>query len=348
METFNMNTREYGPVAAAFMKFSPLRAIDAPVRGKGGEGSTTMRLLRKISACALPIVAGFWPAVGQADLTLSFGVYSSDKPSSMVKQFRPILNKLEQNLTEIRGEPVKIRMHVAKSYQQGLSDLVSGKVDFSRFGPASYVTAKESDNSIEILVIESNKGSKVFNGVIAVGNDSPIKSIADLRGKSFAFGDEESTIGRYLAQLYLMRNGLHAADLGSYEYLGRHDAVGAAVGGGRFDAGALKESTFAKQVEDGVPVRAIATFPNVTKPWIARGKLPPQIRTELRRALLGVTDMSALNDLRADGFVDGSDEDYAFIREAMLNNYLFFRKGNPATADASRKRNERAKLTRDE
>jgi len=307
-----------------------------------------MPVTRKFAACLLPALIGIWPGAAAADLTLSFGVYTSDKPSSMVTQFRPILDLLEKSLTEIRGEPVKIRMHVAKSYQQGLDDLVSGKVDFSRFGPASYVTAKESDNSIEILVIESNKGSKVFNGVIAVGKGSAIKSIADLRGKTFAFGDEESTIGRYLAQLYLMRNGLRLADLGSFDYLGRHDAVGAAVGGGRFDAGALKESTYKKQVQDGVPLRAIATFPNVTKPWIARGKLPAQIKGELRRALLAVTDKKALHELQADGFVDGNDEDFAFIRESMLNNYLFFRKGSDLTADASKRRPLRAKATRDE
>lgn len=297
-----------------------------------------MRHLPKFLA-ALPMLAvASWSVPAKADLTLSFGVYSSDKPSSMVKQFRPILNTLEKNLSAIRDEPVKIRMHVAKSYQQGLDDLISGKVDFSRFGPASYVTAKETDSKIEILAIESRKGAKVFYGVVAVASDSPIKTIADLRGKTFAFGNEESTIGRYLAQLYLLRNDIRSSDLGRFEYLGRHDAVGAAVGGGRFNAGALKESTFNKQVKNGVPLRAIAKFPNVTKPWIARGRLPAQIKKELREALLAVDDKKALRELPADGLVLGDDSDYAFIRESMLNNYLFFRKASPAIADASRKR----------
>jgi phosphonate transport system substrate-binding protein len=293
---------------------------------------------------SLPLVLiAAWAAPAQADLTLSFGVYSSDKPSSMVRQFRPILNVLEKNLTAIRGEPVKIRMHVAKSYQQGLEDLLSGKVDFSRFGPASYVTAKQTDPSIEILAIESNKGQKVFYGVIVVAADSSIKTIGALRAKSFAFGDEESTIGRYLAQLYLLRNDIRSSDLGRYEYLGRHDAVGAAVGGGRFEAGALKESTYTKQKKSGVPLRAIARFPNVTKPWIARGKLPAQIKKELRQGLLAVEDKAVLKELPADGLVVGDDSDDAFIREAMLNNYMFFRKGSPQTADASRKQSLRSK-----
>ena len=47
--------------------------------------------------------------------------------------------------------------------------------------------------------------------------------------KSFAFGNELSTIGRYLAQQYLMQHGIHEKDLSHYKYLGRHDRVGTAV-----------------------------------------------------------------------------------------------------------------------
>jgi phosphonate transport system substrate-binding protein len=337
-----MTSTEARSTVAKFINRSFVGGIPSGDRRKANAKANarkkSMRLTRKISSCLVLLLAGAWPGLAQADLTLSFGVYSSDKPTIMVRQFRPILNTLERNLTAIRGEPVKIRMHVAKSYQEGMNDLVTGKVDFSRFGPASYITAKESDNSIEILVIETNKGKKVFNGVIVVGAKSGIKEISELRGKAFAFGDEESTIGRYLAQLYLLRNGIRSADLGSYEYLGRHDAVGASVGSGRFDAGALQEGTYAKQVKDGVPIKAIAKFPNVTKPWIARGKLPAPIKAELRKALLSVTGEEGLQELRVDGFVEGSDEDFAFIRESMLNNYLFFRKSNAGIADASRKR----------
>ncbi|MCG8547054.1 MAG: PhnD/SsuA/transferrin family substrate-binding protein [Alphaproteobacteria bacterium] len=276
-------------------------------------------------------------ALAGSGITLSFGVYSSDKPSSMVRQFRPVLNALEKRMSAIHGHPVTIRMHVSKSYEQGLNDLVSGRVDFARFGPASYIKANEWDPRIEILVLESRKGRKVFKGVICVADDSPIQNVAQLKGKTFAFGNERSTIGRYLAQLYLLRHDITASDLSHYEYLGRHDAVGAAVGGGRFDAGALKESTFKKLVADGVPLRAIADFPNVTKPWIARGGLPDAFKALLRKALLSLDDRKAMKALKTDGFIEGNDEDYAFIREAMVNSHLFFQQ-NPSIAKRGKKK----------
>jgi len=268
----------------------------------------------------------------QAEISLAFGVYASDKPSTMVKQMRPILNTLQRDLTQLMGEPVNIRLQIAKTYEQGVIDLVAGKVDFARFGPASYIRAREADPRVEILVVESTKGQKIFYGVIAVAKDSPIQTVSDLRGKSFAFGDERSTIGRYLSQLHLMRNNVRASDLKHFEYLARHDAVGAAVGSGRFDAGALKESTFKRMVKKGVKLRAIARFPNVTKPWIARGGLPAKTRTMLRRALLALKDPKALEALSSDRLLEGTDEDYAVIRESIVNNHMFFRKAGKESA----------------
>ena len=86
---------------------------------------------------------------------LSFGVYASDKPSAMVRQFRPILNVVEERMARTLGEPVRIRLQVAKTYEQGITDLVQGKVDFARFGPASYIEAKATDPGITILAVES-------------------------------------------------------------------------------------------------------------------------------------------------------------------------------------------------
>ncbi len=278
-----------------------------------------------LALVALPVVLAT-PA--QSKVTLTFGAYTADKPTAVVRQFRPLLDELETLVAERVGEPVEIQMKVAASYERGLRDLVDGHVDFARFGPASYIFAKREAPGISVLAMESKKGKKRFNGVVSVHRDSEIQDVADLRGRSFAFGDESSTIGRYLSQLHLMQRGITAADLASYDYLGRHDIVGTSVGLGRFDAGALKESTFNKLVKKGTPIRAIATFENVTKPWIARAGLPSRLAGALRAALLGLTDPEALKALGKDGFVEGDDSDYQVIREAITQNPRFF--GRPS------------------
>ena len=181
-----------------------------------------------------------------AEVNLKFGVYTSDKASTMVKMFRPILNELETRLSEKLNKEVKIKLQVANDYEKGISNLVNGDVDFARMGPASYILSKEKNPDLRLLAMESKKGRKKFYGIIAVHEQSDINNISQLKGRSFAFGNERSTIGRYLSQHVLSEQGIYAKDLGKYDYLKRHDRVGAAVGSGQYDAGALKESTFKK------------------------------------------------------------------------------------------------------
>ncbi len=290
--------------------------------------------IRTIVYCLSVVAALTLNTTPENEIKLSFGVYASDKPTTIVKQFRPALNVLEKKVGKSLNKKVKIKMTVARSYEEGITNLVEGKVDFARLGPVSYIRAKKREPKLKILAMESVKGKKKFYGIICVAESSTIRQVQQLEGKTFAFGDELSTIGRYLAQEYLLDNGFTASDLGKYDYLGRHDKVGMAVAGGRFDAGALKESTFEKLVRKGEPLRRLAVFKNVTKPWIASGSIPGEVLPVLRRCLLSMTDTAALRALKKDGFVPGNDGDYDAIRKAIRRNPAFFgkRKG-PKNAD---------------
>ncbi len=282
----------------------------------------------RLIAAAFLLALSLVPVPTLADVSLIFGSYASDKPSTVVRQLRPSLNEVAKHAGAILGEGVEIRMQVVRSYEEGIDLIVSGRVDFVRLGPVSYVIAKEANPGLEILAVESKNGEKVFKGIIVVAQDSPIQDVSQLRNKSFAFGDENSTIGRYLAQRHLLKHGIHAADLSRFEYLGRHDKVGHAVGAGLFDAGSLKETTFNRLVADGVPIRAIARFENATKPWVARADLPDRLKDALRQALMMVDNPAAFKALRFDAFFPGDDADYEPIRQAIAENAKFFAKAN--------------------
>jgi len=260
----------------------------------------------------------------QAEIMLTFGTYTSDKPTTMVKKIRPILNALEQELEALTTEEVTIKLHIARSYQIGIDNISNGKVDIARLGPASYIKAKERSTDIQLLAMESNKGKKRFNGVICAKEGSKFNKVEDLHGHRFAFGNQKSTIGRYLSQSYLMKHGLYAKSFSEFSYLGRHDKVGHAVSKGDFDAGALKEGTFKKLIKRGEPLKAIAMFENVTKPWVARAGLSASLKQKLTAALLNIKDKKALKALKKDGFLNGKDSDYDFVRESIKGNHQFF------------------------
>ena len=214
-------------------------------------------------------------------------------------------------------------MKISKDYEAGIDLLANGDVDFARFGPAAYITVYERNSGIQIIAMESIKGQKRFKGIIAVHSESTIQTLSDLAQQSFAFGNPLSTIGRYLAQSHLIAAGVTSKELSGYEYLGRHDRVGTAVGAGKFTAGALKESTYKKLVTSGVPIRVLFEFENVTKPWLAASDMDQNVLIAMRQILLNTTDTEILGSIAKGGFVDGTDADYDFVREAMIQSRMF-------------------------
>lgn len=263
----------------------------------------------------------------RAEINLIFGLYTSDKPTTMVTKFRPFINTLEAQMSHKLKQPVRIKMHISSNYNDGVLALTNGDVDFSRLGPASYITAKNTNADLKLLAIEAKKGKKRFYGIIAVQTDSPITTPEQLVGKRFAFGSKQSTIGRYLSQTYLADHHILASDLAKFDYLDRHDAVGAAVAAGRYDAGALKEGTFNKLRSKGVLLREIARFPNVTKPWVAKAGLDEEIARTLSALLIASNESNALqkNSFSKNGFLAGDDSDYDIIRKSM-NDKRFVKK----------------------
>lgn len=247
---------------------------------------------------------------------LTFGVYSSDKATVMYKMFIPIVQHLRESTEEKLERPTDIFIKIFRTYDEGIDALVHGHVDLVRFGPSSYILAKQQNSGISLVAMESKKGKKRFQGMIFVSKDSPIKALKDVKGKRFAFGDHNSTIGRYLAQAELVKAGIYSHDLEKFDYLGRHDKVVKAVLLKDYEVGSAKESTF-KKYNTKNELRVIHRFDNVTKPWIAREGLDPTITTALRQTLLSLTDKEILGEAKISQFVEAADEDYQIVRDGM-------------------------------
>lgn len=247
---------------------------------------------------------------------LTFGVYSSDKATVMYKMFIPIVRHLQESTEAKLKQPVDIFIKIFRTYDEGIDALVQGQVDFVRFGPASYILAKAKNPNISLVAMESKKGRKRFQGMIFVSKDSPIERLEDVKGKRFAFGDHNSTIGRYLAQAELVKAGIYESDLETYKYLGRHDKVVKAVLLGDYEVGSAKESTFNKYNKKD-KLRVIHRFDNVTKPWIAREGLDPAVGEALKETLLSLIDKDILSEAKISQFVEASDLDYQIVRDGM-------------------------------
>jgi phosphonate transport system substrate-binding protein len=247
--------------------------------------------------------------------TITFGVYTSDKPTTMYRKFKPILAYLKDRLG-LAGISAEIEIKIYPSYSGALDAIVNGEVDFARFGPASYVLAKQRNKDIDLLAMEHKQNQKRFYGIFIVPSSSSITSLDQIRGKSFAFGDKYSTIGRYLSQAKMVSAGVRARDLERYEYLGRHDKVALAVAAGNYDAGVVKENTY-KKFAASRGLKQIGRFANVTKPWVVRAGFDEKLFGVLQQTLLELQDRKILKNLKQDGFLAAEDDDYEIVRRGM-------------------------------
>ena len=282
--------------------------------------STCLRILLALCLGCLPVTSfsenGLSTHKSPGEDSLTFGVYTHVRSTEVYKKFSSISHYLERSLAE-RGIHKRVHLKIYTTYPQAIDALASGEVDFARYGPVSYILAKRKNQGIRLLAMESNAGKKSFSGVIAVPSKSRVMSIKDLQGGRFAFGDRNSTTGRYLSQAALVEAGLSAADLDKVAYLGRHDKVAFAVASGNYDAGAMNENTFNKyKNEKGL--RSILRFDCVTKPWVAREGLDATTFDALRQILLDLNNPELLKPLKRDGLLPADDSEYDSIREAML------------------------------
>ena len=220
-------------------------------------------------------------ARGHDPMVLAVHPYLPD--AELLKRFTP--------LAEYLGKEIGLHMEIGigKNYQDHIDSIGLGKVDIAFMGPASYVLLVERYGTKPLLVRLQSRGNAFFHGMVVTRRDSPVKSIADLKARRFAFGDPNSTMSSLLPQFMLLETGIRLAHLKNFEYLGSHDNVALSVLVGDFDAGGVKEEIYRKYKDRGLAV--LATTPPIPEHvFVARDDLPPEIFDAVQTALFKLND----------------------------------------------------------
>jgi phosphonate transport system substrate-binding protein len=214
----------------------------------------------------------------------------------------------------------KVKLHVLTSYAAMVEATRNGQIDLAFFGPLSYCIAKDKA-AIEPFAAKLKNGTTTYNSVIIVAADSPIKTIADLKGKRVGFGDPASTSSHLIPKGMIAKAGLEHGKDYQESFLGKHDIVALNVARGNVDAGGLSKPIFEglleKRTIDKTKVRVLAeSAPIPEYPWVYQASLSPELKTKIRAAFLEVKDPAVLTPLKADGFAAIEDDDYDVIRDA--------------------------------
>lgn len=240
---------------------------------------------------------------------LSLGSVAMEIPAAMHQRLRPLAAYLSQELR------CPVRLHLSPDLSKAVKEVAAGKVDIAYLTPIAYVDARAAGN-VHILAKALTQGRDAFRLMLVTRADSPIHTVQDLMGKSFAFGDEAAILQRAV----VVNAGVRLEQLASYRFLGHYDNIARGVANGDFDAGILKDSIAAQWEKKGL--RAIYTSPGLPPYNIVASKhVDEPTRRAIQAALLRLNVenpehrviIKAL-DAGYDGFALASDSDYDVVR----------------------------------
>ncbi len=249
---------------------------------------------------------------GQKSGELLFGSVAMDIPAVMHKRLKPLTTYLSKTL----GRPVSLKL--SPNMGTAIRETATGAVDMAYLTPVAYINARKKGQA-RIIAKTVTKGKASFKLMIVVKQDSPIKSVKQLVGKSFAFGDKKALLQRAA----VVGSGLPLEKLGSYQFIGHYDNIVRAIMIGDFDAGILKDTMAYKW--EGKGVRILYATPDLPPYNITASKnVDNATFMKLQKAFLDLDPKNPEHlkiikalDKKYDGFARTSDEEYDIVRELI-------------------------------
>jgi phosphonate transport system substrate-binding protein len=243
-----------------------------------------------------------------------------EAPTELQRKFKPLGDYLQQET----GLPVQFTP--VTDYAAVVEGLATHKIDLAWLGGFTFVQAKLRTNGGVVPIVQRAEDEK-FTSRFIVPADSPAKSLADLKGKTFAFGSASSTSGHLMPRYFLMQAGIDAdKDFKAVAFSGAHDATVAFVAAGRADAGVLNASVWDKLNEAHNPnaakVKVLASTPTYYDyNWTVRPGLDAALSRKIADAFLKLDpskpehkEIMALQ--RASKFIPTQASNYAGIESA--------------------------------
>jgi phosphonate transport system substrate-binding protein len=247
-----------------------------------------------------------------------FGVISRYNPRIMYQNYQPIMEYLT------RHTPYHFELKLGKTYENAVTYLRDEITDIASFGAVTYLEAHKAFGAIPILRPLNQTGEPFYRSIIITRADSDLRTLADAKGRSFAFASILSTSGNLIPRLQLAEAGIHLKDLERYANFKHHDSVAKAVLTGVYDAGAVKDVIAYKYEDKGLRFLHLSgPIPSV--PIAVRPDTSPAFITAVQEALLRLNPvnpqdselMQAWDPEFRFGFTKAEDADYDRIRQKL-------------------------------
>lgn len=222
----------------------------------------------------------------------------------------------------------KVTSKVLLSYAAVTEGMTSNNVDIAWVGPLDYVKAHEI-NGAEAVTKSVRNGLPSYKAFIIVNVNSNINSLADLKGKKFAFGDPLSTSSNLFPRYLMKKNGIDPDSDVKGTHISSQTQIAVNVCQGSVDAGAIYDDARKnKGVDTSCPnitgkTKILATSdPIPGDPQMIRHNMNSAQKKKLKDAMVALgTDPSmqkVLKDLYTiDSLAPAQDSDYDVVRDIV-------------------------------
>lgn len=275
-------------------------------------------MFKNTLALAAGIALSVSAVFAQAADVLKVSAIPDEAPTELLRKFKPLGAYLEQELG------MKVEFVPVADYAAVVEALAADRIDMAWLGGFTFVQAHlKTGNAVPL--VQREQDAEFTSKFIT--SDPAVKSLQDLKGKTFAFGSVSSTSGSLMPRYFMLQDGIKPEDFFSrVAYSGAHDATAAWVQAGKADAGVLNASVWQKLVDagkvDSDKVKVFATTPTYYDyNWTVRGNLDADLQAKIKAAFLALDpakpEQKAILDLQAASrFIETKPENYEGIEEA--------------------------------
>ncbi|MBQ0749543.1 MAG: phosphonate ABC transporter substrate-binding protein [Roseovarius sp.] len=243
---------------------------------------------------------------------------------------------------ELLGVPTKV--FTPADYDGVIQGLLGGTIDVAWLGASAYAKTYLTDpTAVEPVLVKVNMdGSYGYYAIGFTRKETGITSLADMKGKTFGFGDPNSTSGYLIPSIEIPVETGASMDSGDYfgevKFTGGHEQTIVAVANGDIDAGvtwadgqgawedgynsgALRKAVDAGLVDMNQIVEIWKSKPIPEGPVVLRQALPEDVKlkvTGLWASLKSIDPDCAYGVLQGEalGFMPVTHDAYLSIIEA--------------------------------
>jgi phosphonate transport system substrate-binding protein len=295
--------------------------------------------MKRLIAAIVATTALVSPALAQEKITeFRIGVLGGENAQDRMTSNECLRAKTEALL----GVPTKV--FTPADYDGVIQGLLGGTIDVAWLGASAYAKTYLTDpEAVEPVLVKVNMdGSYGYYSIGFTRKETGITSLADMKGKSFGFGDPNSTSGYLIPSIEIPVETGASMESGEYfgevKFTGGHEQTIVAVANGDIDAGvtwadglgawedgynsgALRKAVDAGLVDMNEMVQIWKSKPIPEGPVVLRQALPEDVKlkvTGLWASLKSIDPDCAYGVLQGDalGFMPISHDAYLSIIEA--------------------------------